>query len=431
MPCEDAPDDRGAGNRMSAQNPPGPQGPQGPNGPQGQGPNGPHGPGGWGPAPGPQGDPWAGGSPGQGAPNPNPQGFPGYQGSYPQDPRPAGPRGTGGPGPGAPGPGAPGHPGQLAPKPKKKRGPLPIIIGTAVLTLALIGILIGAVAAGSGDSMEKGVNRYFEALGQTYSDDLANEVVNVPSAAALEDARKLARSQTWTVNSVKTSGNTATVNYTVSGRSEIVDLEMQKVDGKWKVVDGFSEITIKAKQPGTDFTLGYAIDSIGEDPVVVYPGTYELQGSHDSAVPSYLWEPEGAEKYITLKPGEKKTLEVDAVLTKAGEDRVRSAIGSAFGRCLTGSDVAPAGCPFSVTPPTDRASTYATWNLATSGNRFQVAERATIAKGQPFTAVCADFTASVVYEYRNPAGIQKIPANKTNFTGCADLSEDTPIVTWK
>lgn len=396
---------------MSAQNPPGPQGPQGPqgpNGPQGQGPGGPppqgpgpqQGPGGWGPAPGPHGDPWAHRYPGSGAS-------------------------------GAPGPGTPGHPGPLTTKPKKKRGPLPIIIGAGVLTLALIGILIGAVAAGSGDSMEKGVNRYFEALGQTYSDDLANEVVNVPSAAALEDARKLARSQTWTVNSVKTSGNTATVNYTVSGRSEIVDLEMQKVDGKWKVVDGFSEITVKSEQPGTGYTLGYAIDSIGEDPVVVYPGTYELQASHDSAVPSYLWQPEGADKYITVKPGEKKTLEVNAVLTKNGEDRVRSALGSAFSRCMTGTDVAPAGCPFSVPEPTDRASTYANWNLAAGGSRYEVAQKATIAKGQPFTAVCGDFTANIVYEYRNAAGYQKVPVTKTQFTGCADLSKDTPTITWK
>lgn len=398
-----------------------------------QHPGQPH-PGNWGPPP-PKSDPW--GTPGQQPPpghapqgsnpatgRPGPQPGSGSGPQFPAYPGPGGPGGSTRPG-GPSGPAGPGGP----PAVKKKSNPK-VIIGVAVgVTVLLIGGLIAGSVAANADSMEKGVSRYFEALGKTYSDELANHVVNVPTAAEVENARKLARTQDYTVTKVRTSGNVANVDYTVAGRAETVDLEMRKVDGKWKVVDGFGTVQIKSDQKGAEFSVGWDRTSVTDKAMVVYPGTYEINNSSDSSVSSYLWEADG-DKYVSVKPGENKVITKKVKLTKNGEDRVRSALGSAFSRCTIGSDVAPRGCPFSVAEPGDRASAYGNWSVD-GPSRFEVAQRATIAPGQPFDAVCGTFSATVNYEYRNANGYTKIPANKSDFTGCADMTQTSPTVTWK
>ncbi|MDO5498118.1 MAG: hypothetical protein Q4F67_00380 [Propionibacteriaceae bacterium] len=367
-----------------------------------QHPQNPHGHGPWGPVPGPQGDPWSG-------------------------PRSVGPGG---------GPGTWQHAPVGA-----RRGPDPaqrssgnatklIIAISAVVTLILVGALIvGSIASGR-DSMEDGVHRYFEAVGKTYSDELADHVVNVPDAAQLEEARKAARHQDYAVKSVRTSGNIATVTYTVAGREETVDLEMRKVDGTWKVVDGFSKLTVDSDRDGAGFSIGYSMAAKDGEAMIVYPGTYELQQSHDSGLSTYLWDYDG-DRYVTLKPGESKTVTMKVKLSKGGDERVRSALGSAFSRCMTGSDTAPAGCPFSVPAPTNRTGSYGTWSLAGGGSRFEVAQKADIKPDQDFTNVCGTFSAEVAYEYRSASGFQKIPADKKDFTGCVNLTERTPAVTWQ
>ncbi|MDO5682170.1 MAG: hypothetical protein Q4G46_05000 [Propionibacteriaceae bacterium] len=320
------------------------------------------------------------------------------------------------------------HGGQ-PPAQRKGLTPKVIIAISVAATVVLIGALIAASVVSSRDSVEDGARRYFDALGKTYSDELADHVVNVPDAASLEEARKAARSQDYVVKSVKANGSTAIVNYSVAGRDETVELEMRKVDGTWKVVDGFSKLSLSPDRKGVDFTVGYSTDPVGDRTIYLYPGTYELQKDYDTSLSTSLWDVEG-DRYITLKPGESKALDLKIQLNDRGNERVRSSLGSAFSRCMIGNDVAPAGCPFSVPAPSDRVSTFGTWSVA-GANRYEVAQRAEIAAGQEFNNVCATFNADVTYEYRNSAGFQKVPAETKKFTGCVDLTQRTPTVTWK
>ena len=317
------------------------------------------------------------------------------------------------------------------PSPVKRKGLSPRGFGgiSGGVTVVLVGALVAASVLSSRDSMEDGVQRYFTALGKSYSDELADHVVNVPNAADLEEARKTARTQDYSVKDVRTRGNTAIVDYSVAGRAETVELEMRKVEGEWKVVDGFSKLTVKPSRKRVDFRVGFMSEPVGERTLSLYPGTYELQKDFDTGAPSYLWDISG-DKYIILKPGESKSVDVEVTLTKAGTDRVRSAMGSAFSRCMNGSDVAPANCPFKVAEPSDRTSPYGRWTVET-GNRFDVAQSAEIGDDQEFDSVCGTFRTDVTYEYRNVGGCEKIPAESKEFTGCVDLTERSPSVTWQ
>ncbi|OYN96917.1 hypothetical protein [Enemella evansiae] len=369
---------------------------------------------------------------------PGPQGGfgqgPGPQGPGPQGPGPQGPYGQQRPGPMGPqGPGFPPYAGGPAPRPKKKA--TPIVLIALITVVAVLGAIIGFALWAARDTPQKGVDRYFEALNDSYSANLADVVVNVPTAAELNAAKQYSLGQRgdYTVNSVNTSGDLAKVEYTIDGRTEQVDLRMRKVDGKYKVVDGFSKLTLKSADD-LPLAIGYENSSMTGKEVPVYPGTYEIRGvSGGKGLSSSYYEFKDGNT-VTLKPGETKSVDVQIQLNERGKELVRSTVGSAFSRCTISSDPAPANCPFSVTAPADKGSNLANWKLVGERSRSEVAASADVAAGQPLTATCVTFEAQLDYEYYTADySSRTVRAPQSKFTGCADLtqSRSTPTVTWK
>lgn len=367
----------------------------------------------------------------------NQWGNPGPPGGYGQGPGPMGPPGPGpqGPGPAGPqGPGFPAYAGAPAPRPNKKATPIALI---AIITVvAVLGAIVGFALWIARDTPQKGVDRYFEALNSPYSNNLADVVVNVPSAVELKEAKTMAASQRgkYAVKDVSISGDSAKVDYTIDGRTEQTELKLRKVDGKYKVVDGFSKLTLNSPS-GVALALGYSSDDLTGKTIPLYPGTYEVRGA-SGTVSSAYWEfKDPSVKAVTLKPGESKTLEVAIQLNDRGAERVRQVVGSAFLKCTSNRAPNPEGCPFSVPAPTDVGSS-ARWRVGADGSSaYEVADKAQVDRSQPLNAVCVNFNAQVGYEYYTPDYRDKrsVRAPQEKFTGCADLSQSRSdaSVTWK
>ncbi|WP_176451782.1 zinc ribbon domain-containing protein [Enemella dayhoffiae] len=391
----------------------------------GPGPGGGYGPGPGGPGPqwGGQGgpaDPW-GGPPGMGGP-----GGPG------PGPGPGGP----GPGPGGHGSGGPAFPAYAPQDPKPKKKATPIVIGAIVAVGAVLGAIVGFGVWAGRDTPQKGVDRYFEALNNPYTSNLADQVVNVPSAEQLNDAKTLSASRRskYEVSNVSLSGTRAKVDYTVDGRAEQTDLELREVNGKYKVVDGFSQLSLKAPA-GLELSLGYGNNNLVGKTVPLYPGTYELRGNSGGVLSSY-YEIKGG-KTITLKPGEKRDHDVQVQLTKNGVDAAKRAVGSAFSKCTLSNDPAPQGCPFSVPAPADKGRSSANWEVSGGARRaYDVADNASVDANQPLNAVCMTFDATLTYEYYTANYDKRTAvAPQNRFTACADMTSratsGVPPVTWK
>lgn len=266
-----------------------------------------------------------------------------------------------------------------APAPPAPPKPLsPAARRTLIITLSTIGGVVVLAIAGSIAIGVINGTRSPEALAEQYLDHIAegrataaNALVdpNVPNADRRFLTDEVMASATQTISDVSVKqveavGDTAgvQVSYKLDGVTQEAYLEAEKGDPEWLVLDTWNltsslatENTFWSNGPGKVSIGGVPVESEGEQATaMLYPGVYEL-----STDGSEFYELQ--DSVLTVAAGLGATKELQFVATDALREAVAAQVDAVLEKCITSTDAAPDGCPFSAFTFND--DTKVTWTL--------------------------------------------------------------------
>jgi len=322
--------------------------------------------------------------------------------------------------------GPPGH-AAVAPPPnrparRKRKTPLIVGIGIGVLVLALVAGFVGTVLLR--DTKGDMALAYFKAIQEgdaakamSYAADPINDT-SLLTDAVLKKSAELA--PITDVRVKRTSSDTVTLTMDVGGAEEQVQYDVVQREGQWKMVQAVKTFRLSTGDlQGVTPILNGAKPSNPES-ITIFPGTYQM----GTGSPYLRWaQPE--QVFLHGIPSHDPIFGLE--MTDDAKKAAGTALQELLTKCVASTDLAPADCPFKMTPPSgvtvDKGSVKwaivgtPTWEPGAAG---------------PLLKATLSYSLRLQFDYKSNG--QSGHYDKTNdmtVTAIADMSKDPITFTYE